>query len=89
MKENILRKIKQLKIGETNRFKLQCGEQIIEFRLFEINKIVFLAVSGGGISLSTYFINNITKYEDIIDDVEIHVFKGIDLTINDCRFINP
>jgi len=89
MKENILKKIKEMRIGGLNRFKLQCGEHTIEFKLFEINNIVFLAVSGGGVALNTYFINSITRYNDIIDDIEIHVFKGVDLSINDSRFINP
>lgn len=89
MKENILKKIKEMRIGGTNKFKMKCEEHIIEFRLFEIKNIVFLAVSGGGVALSTYFINSITKYDDVINDIEIHVFKGVDLSINNSRFINP
>lgn len=88
MKENILKKIKEMRIGGFDNFKLQCSKYIIEFRLFQISNVVFLAVSGGGVTLNTYFINELTRYEDIIKDIEYSVFKGIDLNIKDSKFIS-
>lgn len=87
MKENILKKIKEMRIGGLSNFRLQCSGYVIEFKIFQIRNIVFLAVSGGGVSLNTYFINELTKYEDIIKDIEYSVFKGIDLLIEDSNFI--
>lgn len=86
MKNQILHKIKQLNLTD-NFFRVYCKKYMIEFRLFQINKITFLAISGAGVGLSTYFIHDKTDYEDMIKEIEIHVFRGIDLNIEDSIFI--
>lgn len=88
IKENLTRKIQSMEIGGCSRFSMTNEKYLIEFRLFEINKVEFLAVSGAGVSLLTFFKYNINDDIDyVMKEINNAVFKGIDLNIEESRFI--
>lgn len=88
MKNEILNKIKEMSLDGINQLKIKCSEYIIEMKLFKIGSVIILGISGAGVGFLHFFINNITDYNEIIKEIDIHVYRGIDLNIEDSEFIN-
>ena len=87
-KETLLKRIKNMSIDGENAFKVKCDKYIIEFQLIKINNITFLAYSGASCSLTTFFINSLTDYDEIMHEFEWGCLKRIDLKIEDCTFFS-
>lgn len=87
MKEKILYRIKHIK-QYNNQIKIKCEKYEIEIKLLSIRNIEFLAVSGGGVVLDTYLIvDGLVDYDEIIKKINMNVFKGVDLDIEDSVFV--
>lgn len=89
MYENIKERIKSMSVNGLNHFRLFNTLYKIEFRLFEIGNVEFLAVSGGGVSLLTFFKHQVDSDIDyVMDEINKSVFKGIDLNIEDSLWLD-
>jgi len=89
MYENIKERIKSMSVNELNHFRVLNTLYKIEFKLFEIGNIEFLAVSGGGVGLLTFSkcqVDNDIDY--VIDEINKSAFKGLDLNIEDSLWLD-
>jgi len=89
MYENIKERIKSMSVNGLNHFRLLNTLYKIEFKLFEIGDVEFLAISGGGVSLLTFFKHQVDSDIDyVMDEINKSVFKGIDLNIEDSLWLD-
>lgn len=85
-KEKLKLKLQEMEEGDSVLVKND--KYTIEFKMFKIQNVEFLSVSGAAVTLLTFFKHTIEQDIDfIMDTIGIQVFKGIDLDIEESKFI--